>query len=67
MHRNRLFTVSVPFVVSLMRSHRTRVIGNIVATKISDEAQSMVEDKRLSDLHKALEGEKDVLDVLENL
>lgn len=67
MHQNRLFTVSVPFVVSLMRSHRTRVIGNIVATKISDEAQSMVEDKRLSDLHKALEGEKDVLDVLENL
>lgn len=64
MHQNRLFTVPVPFMVELMRRHRVKVCGNIVATKISDEAQSKMSDQRLSELHKALEGSEDVIDVI---
>jgi len=67
MHQNRLFTVPIPYMVALMRSHKVRVCGNIVATKISDEAQVMVEERRISELHKALEGKEDVLDVMKRL
>jgi hypothetical protein len=64
MHQNRLFTVPVPFMVSLMRKHRFKVCGNVVATKLSDEAQSMLGERKLSELHDALQGDIDVLDVI---
>lgn len=64
MHQNRLFTVPLMSMVNLMRDHRVKVCGNIVATKLSDEAQSMVEDRRLSELRHALEGNEDVLDII---
>jgi hypothetical protein len=64
MHQNRLFTVPVETMVEIMRRHRVRVCGNIVATKLSDEAQVMVDDRKISELHKALESNDDVLDVI---
>jgi len=64
MHQNRLFTVPVPFMLELMRRHRVKVCGSVIATKISDEAQSLMSDRRLSDLHNALQGDEDVLDVI---
>lgn len=67
MHQNRLFTVPVPFMLELMRSHKTRVIGNIVATKISDEAQEMIDDRKIMELRNALEADVDVADVIKRL
>lgn len=64
MHQNRLFTVPVPYMVSLMRKHQVKVCGNVVATKLSDEAQSKLGERKLSELHDALQGDIDVLDVI---
>jgi len=67
MHQNRLFTVPVKFMLSLMRKHRTRVIGNIVATKISDEAERLMDDRKMQDLLNVLEDDQDVLDVIRRI
>jgi hypothetical protein len=67
MHENKLFTVPVRLMLDLMRVHRVRSCGNIVATKISDEAQSMLSDKKITGLHDLLQSDVDVLDIIRSL
>jgi len=67
MHQNRLFTVPMSYMVGLMRSHKVRSCGNVVATKISDEAQSMVDDRSMERLHDILERNVDASDIIKEL
>jgi len=67
MHQNRLFTVPMSTMIKIMRQHRVRPCGNIVASKLSHEAKDIISDKKLSDLRDLLEQDVDVLDFLRSL
>jgi hypothetical protein len=51
-------------MLELMRRHKVKVCGNVIAAKLSEEAQTMIDEKKISELHKALQGDCDVLDVI---
>jgi len=67
MHQNRLFTVPMSSVLNIMRQHKVRSCGNVIATKISHGAVDVINEKKMTDLHDLLEQEVDVLDFLRSL
>lgn len=67
LHNNSIYTVGRDFLLHIMRRHKTKRCGNVVASHLSSTAKGLVTSRKIGELHDLLEKDIDVKDFLKRI
>jgi hypothetical protein len=67
MQGTTLYTVSNEYVSKIKKKYKTLTCGQVMTALVSEEAKSLITDKKINDLRTILSDAKDVNDILKSI